>query len=689
MDLGDAESEVEVRRLAALNRYQVLDTPEEAAFDRITELAARMFQAPIAVVSFVDRERQWFKSHFGLNISETARDISFCTHTILSDQVMVVCDALKDARFHQGAVVVGGCKIRFYAGAPLITAGGSRLGALAIMDTRPRGSLTEEECASLADLASIVMHEMNLQAELASLRALGGAVPEGEAKFHALMESASQAIIAINHKGLIEVVNNKTEELFGYVRDELIGRSIEMLLPEALRGRHAGHRRDYFSRPRARPMGIGLDLSGKRKNGQEFPVEISLNYVEVGGHPLAISFVTDISERIRLEQQLRQSQKMEAIGQLAGGVAHDFNNLLTVIQGYSAMVLDSVKPGDNIREPIEEIERAAANAAALTRQLLTFSRRQLVRPRILNVNTVIQQTEKLLRRIIGEDIELTIARGDPVDNISADPGLIEQIVMNLAINARDAMPNGGQLIIETANLFLDKEYVGAHLAVKTGPHAMLAVTDTGSGMSAEVLAHIFEPFYTTKPQGKGTGLGLATVFGIVQQLEGTIWVYSEPGRGTIFKIFFPSVQAGAQAEQAAPDERLASTGQETILLVEDEEGVRKFVRTMLEKQGYTVLEAAYTEDAVALLSDRSNRIDLLLTDVIMPRMNGPELAELASAVRPGLRVLFMSGYTDRTARLQEQFDDESAFIQKPFTPNALAQKVRERLGKSERRQGQG
>jgi PAS domain S-box-containing protein len=258
------------------------------------------------------------------------------------------------------------------------------------------------------------MHELNLQEELATLEASRGAIPEGEAKFRALMESASQAIIAINHEGLIEVVNNKAEELFGYVRDEMIGHSIEMLVPEALRERHVGHRKDYFSRPRARPMGIGLDLSGKRKNGQEFPIEISLNYVEVGGHPLAISFVTDISERIRLEQQLRQSQKMEAIGQLAGGVAHDFNNLLTVIQGYSAMTLDGLKPDDNFREPLEEIERAAANAAALTRQLLTFSRRQVVRPRILNINTVIQQTEKLLRRVIGEDIELTMAKGDAV-----------------------------------------------------------------------------------------------------------------------------------------------------------------------------------------------------------------------------------------------------------------------------------
>jgi two-component system cell cycle sensor histidine kinase/response regulator CckA len=678
--------EIEDKRLAVLHGYQVLDTPEEAAFDRITELAARIFQAPIAVVSFVDQERQWFKSHFGLNIAETSRDISFCTHTILSEQVMVVGDATKDGRFRHSPTVVASCKIRFYAGAPLITPEGFRLGALAIMDTRPRGTFTEEERASLADLAGVVMHELNMQQELA--RAAGSTFAEGEAKFHALMESASQAIVAINHKGFIEVVNNKAEELFGYTRHELIGHSLEMLVPEALRKRHAGHRKDYFSRPRARPMGIGLGMAGKRKNGQEFPIEISLNYVEVGGQALAISFITDISERIRLEQQLRQSQKMEAVGQLAGGVAHDFNNLLTVIQGYSAMALEGLQADDAFREPLEEIERASASAASLTRQLLAFSRRQVIRPKVLNLNTVIKQTEKMLRRVISEDIELTMAFGERIDHILADPGLIEQIVMNLAINARDAMPEGGKLTIETANLFLDKEYVGAHLAIKTGPHAMLAVTDTGTGLSAEVRAHIFEPFYTTKPQGKGTGLGLATVFGIVQQLEGTIWVYSEPGNGTVFKIFFPIVEADAKLEQAASEERVGSGGQERILLVEDEDGVRKFVHTMLEKQGYTVLEAADSEDALSLVAHSPDRIDLLLTDVIMPRMNGPELAERITRLRPGLGVLFMSGYTDRTIRLQEGFGDESNFIQKPFTPNSLAQRLRELLGKSATEQGQ-
>jgi len=679
--------ETQDERLAVLRRYRILDTPEEAAFDRITELAAGMFQVPIAVISFVDRERQWFKSHFGLKISEASLDNSFCAHTILSDQVMVVGDATRDDRFRHRPMVVGSGRIRFYAGAPLITPEGFRLGAVAVMDTRPRGTLTGTERASLANLAGIVMHEPNLERELASMRRGDGAVSEGEAKFRALMESASQAIIAVNHKGLIELVNNKTEELFGYTSEELIGNNLEMLLPEALREQHKGHRQDFFSRPKVRPMGIGLNLAGRRKNGQEFPIEISLNYVEVGGHSLAISFITDISTRIRLEQELRQSQKMEAVGQLAGGVAHDFNNLLTVILGYSAMVLDGLTADHAFREPLEEIEKAATSAASLTRQLLAFSRRQVVRLKTLNLNTVIGQTDRMLRRVVSEDIELIVALGDHVDDILADPGLIEQIVMNLTINAGDAMPEGGKLIIETSNLFLDKEYGGAHLAIKTGPHAMLAVTDTGTGMSAEVSARIFEPFYTTKSQGKGTGLGLATVYRIVQQLEGTIWVYSEPGKGTTFKIFFPSAEAGAKLEPEDPEERTCSGGQDTVLLVEDESGVRKFLRTMLEKQGYTVLDAANAADALSLAAHNPERIDLLLTDVIMPGMNGPELAERLSRLRPGVKVLFMSGYTDRTIRLHDRLGDGAYFIQKPFTTNSLAQKVREVLGKSAAERG--
>ncbi|HEY1496420.1 MAG TPA: PAS domain S-box protein [Candidatus Solibacter sp.] len=666
-------------RLAALRGYRILDTLEDAFFDRVTELTARLFQAPIAVISFVDQSRLFFKSHFGLEISEISSHGCFCAHTILSDDVTVVPDAVKDPRFASAPVTVAGLRVRFYAGAPLVTSEGFRLGDLAVMDTRPRQPLTEDESATLVDLAGVVMHDLNARQDLARARNVPGMVAEGEAKFTAFMESASQAIIAINHKGEIEVVNHKAEELFGYVREEMVGQRLEMLLPDSLRHAHVGHRRDYFAHPHARPMGIGMDLAGQRKNGQQFPVEISLNYVEVAGRALSFAFITDITARIRLEQQLRQSQKLEAVGQLAGGVAHDFNNLLTVIHGYSSMSLDSLEADSPLREPIEEIEKAAVSAASLTRQLLAFSRRNVVRPQILNLNTVIGNMEKMLGRILGEDVELILAMGQDLDVIRADPGLIEQIVMNLAVNSRDAMPQGGKLILETANLYLDKEYAGAHLAVKTGPHAMLAVTDAGTGMSEEVRSRIFEPFFTTKPQGKGTGLGLATVYGIVQQMEGSIWVYSELGKGTTFKILFPSAEKGALSESEIPQRAVESRGKEGILLVEDEQAVRKFIRALLERQGYTVFEAADSDAAFKIANDSSAKFDLLLTDVVMPRMNGPQIAAEIETLRPGLRVLYMSGYTDRTIHLHDQIGVHANFIQKPFSPAGLALKLRELL----------
>jgi PAS domain S-box-containing protein len=676
---------IEQRRLARLATYHALDTPEDAACDRITELAARLFQTPIAVLALVDRDRVWFKSHFGLNLSEVPRRDSFSDRTILSDQVMVIGDVARDPRFHGTPVPVGGVTIRFYAAAPLITPEGLRVGDLAVMDTRPRlAGLDPEQTETLADLAALAMHKLNMDQQVAEMRGGDHSTAAGEAKFRALMESASQGIIAINHKGRIEMVNHKAEELFGYSREEMVGQRIEMLLPERSREMHVGHRRDYFARPHARPMGIGMDLAGRRKNGQEFAIEISLNYVEVEGEALAISFITDISERLRMEEQLRQSQKMEAVGQLAGGVAHDFNNLLTIIHGCSAMSLEGMTPDDPLRESLEEIEKAAISAAGLTRQLLTFSRRQVLRPKLLDLNAVISQLEKMLRRVIGEDVELTLQCESKLGLVNVDPGSVEQILMNLVVNSRDAMPEGGRLIIETGNLFLDDAYAESHLSVKTGPYAMLAVSDTGCGMTPEVQAHIFEPFFTTKQPGEGTGLGLATVYGIVQQMEGTIWVYSEPDKGTTFKILIPVVSMGESAEPAELDEPVRAAQGETILLVEDEAGVRRFVRTMLEKRGYRVLEAADAGEALAKVSASPRPIDLLLTDVIMPKMNGPDLAERIMELQPHLKVLFMSGYTDRAIRLQDRLAEGAAFIQKPFTPQLLALRLREILGNTPR-----
>jgi two-component system cell cycle sensor histidine kinase/response regulator CckA len=383
----------------------------------------------------------------------------------------------------------------------------------------------------------------------------------------------------------------------------------------------------------------------------------------------------------RSEEQLRQSQKMEAIGILAGGVAHDFNNLLSVILSYSELLALDLKPDDPSRADLHAINDAGLRASALTQQLLAFSRQQVLQPRVINLNEIFAGMEQMLRRVIGEDIELASLPSPAVCRVKVDPGQMEQVIMNLVINARDAMPRGGKLTIETAEIFLEESYAAEHVGAKAGPHIMLAVSDTGLGMDRVTQARIFEPFFTTKEPGKGTGLGLATVFGIVQQSGGTIWVYSEPGVGTTFKVYLPTADSAAVVPGATPsqfDSRLLR-GSETILLVEDEERVRQLARTILLKYGYNVLEAQSGGDAFLLCEQHTATIHLLLTDVVMPRMSGPQLAERLSAMRPNMKVLYMSGYTNDAVVRHGILESTIAFIQKPITPDALARKVRETL----------
>jgi two-component system cell cycle sensor histidine kinase/response regulator CckA len=385
----------------------------------------------------------------------------------------------------------------------------------------------------------------------------------------------------------------------------------------------------------------------------------------------------DITERKNLEEQLRQAQRIEAVGRLAGGVAHDFNNLLTAILGYSDIVLEQLPSGDRLRHYVGEIKKAGERAASLTRQLLAFSRQQVLAPLVLDLNAVVADMEKMLRRLIGEDIELVTVLGHDLARVKADPSQLEQVIMNLAVNARDAMPEGGRLSLATANFLVDEAYAQRHVGLKPGPYVTLTVTDTGCGMDAETLSRIFEPFFTTKEKGKGTGLGLSTVYGVVKQSGGYIEVESEPGRGTAFRVYLPQVEESLTNVKEREPAAAPSSGAETILLVEDEESVRTLVESVLRSKGYKVIPAARGDEALALSEQYAQPIALMLVDMVMPRMSGRELARRLAPLHPETKVLFMSGYAGSSA--SDGLDADTHFIQKPFTSEALARKVRETL----------
>jgi two-component system cell cycle sensor histidine kinase/response regulator CckA len=417
----------------------------------------------------------------------------------------------------------------------------------------------------------------------------------------------------------------------------------------------------------------------RKKDGQVFEVEVTSHHFDYAGRRVRLVVAQDISERHVLEQQLRQAQKMEAVGRLAGGVAHDFNNLLMVIKGHTELLMNELPPADRTARKIAQIDRAADRAASLTKQLLAFSRMQVLQPRVINLNAVVEDMGKLVPRLIGEDIELSIRTSAQLGSIRADASQMEQIIMNLAVNARDAMPHGGRLFIETSNADLDDAYNTTHPIVQAGRYVSLAVSDTGIGMSAETQAHIFEPFFTTKEAGKGTGLGLATVYGVVKQSGGFIWVYSEVGKGTSFKIYLPRVDQAEEKGSAANISAEAPRGAETILLAEDEQDVREVAREFLESAGYTVVEARNGSEALRLAADQSKTMDLLVTDMVMPGMTGKELAQRIQALRPGLPVIFMSGYSEQTAAENARSSGSMYLLTKPFSRSGLLRTIREAL----------
>jgi PAS domain S-box-containing protein len=503
---------------------------------------------------------------------------------------------------------------------------------------------------------------------------------ETEIKYRMLIEqvAAVSYIAELGVNGQWLYVSPQIETMFGYSAEEWLSTSRNWLCYVAPEDHPIIHAAEESS---ARGEPFQAEYRIMRKDGQT--IWVSDTAVVVRGsdsHPVMEGLIVDINDRKMLENQLLQARKMEAVGRLAGGVAHDFNNLLTIIKGYVEMAMQRCLDRPELHGDIRRIDDAADRAVTLVRQLLAFSRKQVLRPKILDLNAIVMNLDQLLRRLMNENIEMKTLVSKNVGAIKADPGQIEQVIMNLVVNARDALPNGGRILIETSNVDLDSAYARDHTVVRPGPYVLLAVSDTGIGMTADTVAHIFEPFYTTKESGRGTGLGLSTVYGIVKQSGGYVWVYSEPGKGTTFKVYLPRVKDSVQVSPAPETPASARRmGHETILLVEDEPDVRELTQMVLSERGYTVIEALTPEDAERLAGNNGTEVHLLLTDVVMPGISGRELAKRLTGRYPHLRVLYMSGYTYNVIAQDGTLEEGISFLQKPFTPQVLMEKVREAL----------
>jgi PAS domain S-box-containing protein len=672
---AEAERQVMFEIIESVNVTANLDE----LFRRIHTSLKKVLRADNCFVALHDRATGLFQFPFFCDEADSPspqKGGRSCTaYVFRTGRPMLITQKVFEELVASGEVELVGAPSPAWLGVPLKTPT-ETIGVLVVQDYRDENAYTRRHAEFLASVGN--------QIAVAIERKLSETKLEGlRRQNEMILNSAGEGLYGIDLEGRATFVNPAAAAMLGWAVEEIVGQSMHTLIHHS--------KADWSPYPAAEcPIHAALHGATTRhaenevfwkRDGTNFPVEYTSTPIrdEHGKKVGAVVVFKDISERVQLDEQLRRAQKMEAVGRLAGGVAHDFNNLLMVIKGHSDNLLDQIPESDALRRSVEQIRKAGDRAAALTRQLLAFGRMQVMQAKVLDLNTVVSDLCKMLPRLLGEGVEFVFKADPKLGHVKADPGQLEQVILNLAVNARDAMPRGGKLTIETANVDLSAEYVRLRPTARPGRYVMLAVSDTGHGMDAQTQAQIFEPFFTTKERGKGTGLGLATVYGVVKQSGGFIWVYSEPGMGATFKVYLPLVDEPLEGAHVEVLKDAARPGSETILLAEDEEAVRDLARVFLTKVGYVVLEARNGAEALKIAADHPGPIHLLLTDVIMPKMGGPELADRLAPTRPGIKVLYMSGYAEYAAVEHEIIHSGSAALQKPFALEALARKVREVL----------
>ncbi|GIF14943.1 ATP-binding protein [Actinoplanes teichomyceticus] len=670
------------------------------AVARLVQIAADVADAPIATANLITGPARTVLGCVGLPGIAAGEELPLAgslTGVINETGLpLIISDVATDPRC-AGLAAAREQGIAAYSGFPVRDDGGRVVAVLAVAAHQPR-HWTPRHLRGLDAAAQLLGDLLPPDGRAGPVPGGPGLVEHPESTFEGLLEAAPDAIVGVTTDGTITLINAQAEDLFGYPRAELLGRPIEVLVPQPLRHTHVHHRDRYFAHPKRREMGAGVQLTAVRRDGSEFPAEISLSALETDQGMIVSAAIRDVSDRLiaqaereRLiaqaerdaaERRLQHAHRLESLGELAGGVAHDFNNILAVISNYTELVQDTLSvphpdPAEvaTARDDLGQISRAAERAARLTKQLLAFGRRDITQAEVLDLNRVIDEVEHMLRRTLGEHIHLRTSLDPALWPVFADAGQIEQILVNLAVNARDAMPGGGTLSIDTANAELDRDD-GISPPLPPGRYARLRVSDTGTGMTAEVIEHAFEPFYTTKPRGSGTGLGLATVYGIVKAAGGDVQLYSESGIGTSITILLPaSLDATPGAALPGASAPAPPTPGSTILLVEDEDALRQVAHRILTRAGYHVLPAAGGAQAVHIAQVHPGGIDLLLTDVIMPNMFGNEVARRVQALRPHIPVLYMSGYAQPVLTENGTLQDGVVIIEKPFTGHELLTRI--------------